>query len=114
MILTFVQANHNLKNVWMKEVGNKKKKRITVIAVISKITLDIIGLVNSLKTIYNISEKLLAEQKNSPVRETNLLPLLTKANDNLPVDKQLTHNELVSQIMILLIAGYETTSITLS
>ncbi|CAG8816740.1 11595_t:CDS:2, partial [Racocetra fulgida] len=53
---------------------------------------------DSLKTIYNISEKLLAEQKNSPVRETDLLPLLTKANDNLPIDKQLTHNELVNHL----------------
>ncbi|CAG8777689.1 11011_t:CDS:1, partial [Racocetra fulgida] len=46
MILTFVQASHNLKDVWMKEVGNKKEERIMVTAVILKITLDIIGLVD--------------------------------------------------------------------
>ncbi|CAG8497672.1 12148_t:CDS:2 [Cetraspora pellucida] len=67
-----------------------------------------------LKTIYNVSEKLLAEQKNNPVRGTDLMSLLANANDSLPVDEQLTHKELVSQVMTLLLAGHETTSVTLS
>ncbi|CAG8811941.1 22452_t:CDS:2, partial [Racocetra persica] len=167
MTPTFVQAGHNLKDIWMKEIGNKKEKRITITAVISNVTLDVIGLVGfnykfnsttteselskaykfvtsrnhtplfivlsnllpflrkyptpdnnkhyeSLKIIYNISEKLLDDQKNNPVRGTDLLSLLAKANVNLPVDQQLTHYELISQIMTLLIAGHETTNLTLS
>ncbi|CAG8554126.1 3316_t:CDS:2 [Cetraspora pellucida] len=145
----------------------KKEERITITALIPKITLDVIGLVgfnyefnstssgselayayktiigrdpsplymaivnhfpvirqlptdynrqyyDSIKIISNISERLVADQKNSLVQETNLLSLLIKANNNLPVDEQLTHQELISQVMTLLIAGHETTSGTLS
>ncbi|CAG8801905.1 30991_t:CDS:1, partial [Racocetra persica] len=45
MTLIFVQASHNLKDVWMKEVSNKKEEKIMVTVVISKITLDIISFV---------------------------------------------------------------------
>ncbi|CAG8665287.1 16113_t:CDS:2, partial [Cetraspora pellucida] len=69
---------------------------------------------NSLKTINDVSEKLVTDQKNSPVRGTDLLSLLIKSNDNLPVDEQLTHSELISQVMTFLISGHETNSITLS
>ncbi|CAG8699538.1 30028_t:CDS:2, partial [Racocetra persica] len=133
MTPTFVQAGHNLKAIWMKEIGNKREEKITITAIISKITLDVIGLVgnllpfirkfptsdnnkyyDSIKTINNISEKLIAYQKNCPVQGTDLLSLLVKANGQLPVEEQLTHYELVSQVMTLLIAGHETTSVTLS
>ncbi|RIB21087.1 cytochrome P450 [Gigaspora rosea] len=69
---------------------------------------------NSIKIIKNVSERLVAEQKNATVRGKDLLSLLIKANENLPVDEQLTHNELLSQVMTLLIAGHETTSVALS
>ncbi|CAG8784791.1 5274_t:CDS:2, partial [Racocetra fulgida] len=138
MTPTFVQAGHNLKDIWMKEIGNKKEERITITAVISKITLDVIGLselskaykvvtsrnhtplfialssllpfirkfptpdnnkyYDSLKIISNISEKLLDNQKNNPVRGTDLFSLLAKANDTLPVDEQLTRYELINQL----------------
>ncbi|CAG8775193.1 7157_t:CDS:2 [Cetraspora pellucida] len=167
MVPTFVQAGHNLKDIWIKEIGNNKEKRITITSIISKITLDVIGDVgfnhkfnsttteselakaykclnnrnltplymalislfpfirklpiydhneylDSLKIITNVSEKLITDKKTSSVRGTDLLSLLTNANDNLPVDEQLTHYELVSQVMTLLIAGHETTSTTLS
>ncbi|KAF0497170.1 cytochrome P450 [Gigaspora margarita] len=167
MVPTFVQAGHKLKDIWIKQIGNKKEERITITAIIQKITLDVIGLVgfnyefnsttsdselakayrtllgrnpsplfvafantltfirklpitvnnqfnDSIKTINNISEKLVAEQKNAPVRGKDLLSLLVKENESLPVYEQLTHEELVSQVMILLAAGHETTSTTLS
>ncbi|CAG8734408.1 10213_t:CDS:2 [Cetraspora pellucida] len=66
------------------------------------------------KTIFNISERLVAEGKDSPVQGTDLLSLLVKKNECLPVDEQLTHEELVSQVMTLLMAGHETTSNSLS
>ena len=45
MVPTFFQAGHKLKDFWMKEIGNKKEERITITAIIQKITLDVIGLV---------------------------------------------------------------------
>ncbi|RIB11299.1 cytochrome P450 [Gigaspora rosea] len=167
MVPTFVQAGHKLKDIWIKQIGNKKEERITITAIIQKITLDVIGLVgfnyefnsitsdtelakayrtlfgrnvsplfvafsnllpffmklpitynnqlyDSIKIINNISEKLIAEQKNAPVRGKDLLSLLVKENESLPVYEQLTHEELVGQIMVLLAAGHETTSTTLS
>ncbi|KAF0542322.1 cytochrome P450 [Gigaspora margarita] len=163
MVPTFVQAGHKLKDLWMKQIGDQKEERITITAIISKIALDVIGLVGfnykfnsttsdseltqayktlfyrnpsplytaleenlsfikklpityykqhyaSLKTIRNISEKLIAEQKNATVRGKDLLSLLVKANEQSPVDEQLTHEELISQVMTILIAGHETTT----
>ncbi|CAG8714098.1 7768_t:CDS:2, partial [Racocetra fulgida] len=139
MVPTFVQAGHKLKDIWMKQIGDKKEERITVTTLIPKITLDVIGLVDSelaqayktivgqnpsplymalvehfpflrnlptdynkqyshsIKIINNVSDKLVVEQKNSPVRGTDLLSLLIKSNETLPVDEQLTHNELIGQ-----------------
>ncbi|RIB21091.1 cytochrome P450 [Gigaspora rosea] len=146
MVPTFVQAGHKLKDFWMKQIGDKKEERITITAIIPKITLDVIGLVGfnykfnsttsdselaqAYKTLVNrnpsplyraleenlsnISEKLIADQKNSTVRRKDLLSLLVIANEQLPVDEQLTHEELISQVMTLLIAGHETTSTSLS
>ncbi|CAG8806618.1 13958_t:CDS:2 [Cetraspora pellucida] len=45
MTPTFVQAGHTLKTIWMKEIGNKREGRITISNSISKITLDVVGLV---------------------------------------------------------------------
>ncbi|CAG8830583.1 6116_t:CDS:2, partial [Racocetra persica] len=45
MVPTFVQAGHKLKDIWMKQIGNKKEERITIIDLVPKITLDVIGLV---------------------------------------------------------------------
>ncbi|CAG8791622.1 7807_t:CDS:2, partial [Racocetra fulgida] len=143
MAPTFVQAGHKLKDLWMKQIDNKKVERITITDLIPKITLDVIGRVaqayniiasqndsvlyltlnniipirkfptsynneryDSIKIINNTSERLVAEQKNSPVRGTDLLSLLIKANENLPADEQLTHKELIT--------GHETTSTALS
>ncbi|CAG8460860.1 27722_t:CDS:2 [Racocetra persica] len=69
---------------------------------------------HSIKIINNVSEKLVVEQKNSPVRGNDLLSLLIKSNENLPVDEQLTHNEFIGQVMAILLAGHETTSSALS
>ncbi|CAG8649699.1 10341_t:CDS:2, partial [Racocetra fulgida] len=98
MAPTFVQAGYKLKDIWIKQIGNKKEKRITITALIPKITLDVI----------------VVEQKNSLIQGKDLLSLLVKANEKLPVDEQLTHDELLSQVMTLLIAGHETTSTALS
>ncbi|CAG8714743.1 10219_t:CDS:2, partial [Cetraspora pellucida] len=167
MTPTFVQAGHNLKDIWMKEIGNKKEERITITSIISNITLDVIGDVgfnykfnsttteselakaykflatrnipqlfialssllpfirkfpiydhvkyhDSVKIVSSASEKLVVDHKNPSVRGTDLLSLLTKANNNLPIDEQLTHHELIGQVMTLLIAGHETTSTALS
>ncbi|CAG8465911.1 15192_t:CDS:2, partial [Cetraspora pellucida] len=167
MLPTFIQAGHKLKDAWLKKIGNKKEERITITALIPKITLDVIGLVgfnyefnsitsdselarayhsiinktpsfvymellnifpfikkiptsynnqywDSIKTIDNVTEKLIAEQKNATVRGKDFLSLLIKMNENLPVNEQLTHNELRSLIMTLLLAGHETTSSVLS
>ncbi|KAF0542315.1 cytochrome P450 [Gigaspora margarita] len=69
---------------------------------------------DSIKTIKKVSEKLISEQKNSTIQGKDLLSLLVQSNEKLPVDEQLTHNELISQVMILLLAGHETTSTALS
>ncbi|CAG8647251.1 22755_t:CDS:2 [Cetraspora pellucida] len=167
MAPTFVQAGHNLKDIWMKEIGDKEEERITITSIISKITLDVIGDVgfdykfnsttteselakaykfltsrnisqlylalssllpfirklpiydheeyhDSLKIVSSVSEKLVVEHKNTSFQGTDILSLLTKANNNLPIDEQLTHQELIGQVMTLLIAGHETTSTALS
>ncbi|KAF0487203.1 cytochrome P450 [Gigaspora margarita] len=167
MFPIFIQAGHKLKDIWMKQIGNKKEERITITALISKVTLDVIGLVGfnyefnsttseskliqayssiidsnppilflafldlfpfignipnpyrnqfieSVKIVKNTSERLVAEQKNNPVQGKDLLSLLVKANENLPIDEQLTHDELIGQVMTFLVAGHETTSTALS
>ncbi|RIB03602.1 cytochrome P450 [Gigaspora rosea] len=170
MLPIMVQAGHNLRDNWMKQIGNKKEERITITDLIAKITLDVIGLVgfnyefnsttsgselarayylllggggkppsnflisligyfpfirnmpssyndqrrNALKTINDISEKLVAEKKNGTARGKDFLSLLIQANENLPVDEQLTHYELLSQVKLLLLAGHGTTSAALS
>ncbi|CAG8546692.1 19394_t:CDS:2 [Cetraspora pellucida] len=159
----FIQAGHKLKDAWLKQIGNKKEERITITALIPKITLDVIGLVgfnyefnsitsdselarayhsitnkrpsflymellnifpfikkiptsynnqywNSIKTIDNVTEKLIAEQKNATVRGKDFLSLLIKINENLSINEQLTHKGLRSMVMTLLFAGHETTS----
>ncbi|CAG8788242.1 8522_t:CDS:2, partial [Racocetra fulgida] len=45
MVPTFVQVGHKLKDIWMKQIGNKKEERITISDLVGKITLDVIGLV---------------------------------------------------------------------
>ncbi|CAG8504066.1 9573_t:CDS:2, partial [Racocetra fulgida] len=150
MFPMFVQAGHKLKDIWMKQIDNRKEEKITITTVISKITLDVIGLVgfdyefnsttseselvqaynslinvnppllylalldlfpfirkvpnpykaqfiNSVKIVKNISNRLVSEQKNTSVQGNNLLSLLVKANEKLPVDEQLTHDELIGQ-----------------
>ncbi|CAG8796661.1 10280_t:CDS:2, partial [Racocetra persica] len=136
MVPIFVQAGHKLKDIWMVQIGNKKEERITITALIPKTTLDVIGLVgfnyefnsttseSKLAQAYNSIVScspsplyialLVAEQKNSPVHGKDLLSLLVKANEKLPANEQLTHNELVNQVMTLLVAGHETTSVALS
>ncbi|KAF0532603.1 cytochrome P450 [Gigaspora margarita] len=68
---------------------------------------------DAVKIVNDISEKLIAEQKNSPIQGKDLLALLVKANENLPVDERLKHDELIGQVMTLLIGGHETTSTAL-
>ncbi|CAG8616198.1 14678_t:CDS:2 [Cetraspora pellucida] len=152
MFPTFVQASNKLKDIWMKQIGDKKEERITITDLIPKITLDVIGLVaqayktvftrnpspaymalveilpivrklpipsnndryKSAKIVNEVSERLIAEQKNNPVQGKDLLALLVKSNEKLPVDEQLTHDELIGQVMTLLIGGHETTSTALS
>ncbi|RIB26170.1 cytochrome P450 [Gigaspora rosea] len=167
MFPVFIQAGHKLKDIWMKQIGNKEEERITITTLISKVTLDVIGLVGfnyefnsttsesklnqayssiinakpppilflalldffpfignipnpymnqfneSVKFIKNTSERLVSEQKNNPVQGKDLLSLLVKANENLPVDEQLTHDELIGQVMTFLLGGHETTSTAL-
>ncbi|RIB18210.1 cytochrome P450 [Gigaspora rosea] len=151
MLPIFVQASHHLKDIWIKQIGNKKEERITITDLIPKITLDIIGLAgfnyefnsttsdselsrayhalvgqnisplyiilfglfpflrnipssftnkywDSIKTVNNISEKLITEHKNATIRGNNFLSLIVNTNEKLPVDEQLTHNELHSQV----------------
>ncbi|CAG8629218.1 3006_t:CDS:2 [Racocetra fulgida] len=151
MFPTFVQAGNKLKDMWMKQIGDKKEGRITITDLIPKITLDVIGLVgfnyelnstttsselaqayktvftrdpspayvslvdlfpiirklpipynnrfnNATKIINEISERLISEQKNNPVQGKDLLALLVKANEKLPVDEQLKHDELMDRL----------------
>ncbi|CAG8838279.1 13485_t:CDS:2, partial [Cetraspora pellucida] len=49
---------------------------------------------------------LITEQKSSLVRGKDILSLLVKANEKLPIDEQLTHKELI--------AGHDTTSVSLA
>ncbi|RIB26340.1 cytochrome P450 [Gigaspora rosea] len=167
MFPTFVQAGYKLKDLWMKQIGDKKEERITITNLIPKITLDVIGLVgfnyefnsttsnSELAQAYNvlfgrnpsptylafvnlfpiirkfpipynnrfydavrvtneISEKLIAEQKNSPIQGKDILSFLVKANEKLPVNEQLKHDELIGQVMTLLVGGHDTTSTALS
>ncbi|CAG8547013.1 4874_t:CDS:2, partial [Cetraspora pellucida] len=73
-----------------------------------------IQFIDSIKIVKNISNRLVTEQKNTPVQRKNLLSLLIKANEKLPVDEQLTHDELLGQVMTFLSAGHETTSTALA
>ncbi|CAG8765479.1 38763_t:CDS:2, partial [Gigaspora margarita] len=167
MFPTFVQAGHNLKDIWMEQIGNKKVERVSITDMVPKITLDVIGIVgfnyefnstkttteladayttvvmrnpsqiyetfegffpfiknlptthnrrynNAIKVIHNASAKLVDEKKNATVLGKDLLSLLVKANEKLPIDEQLTHDELLSQVMTILFAGHETTSTALS
>ncbi|RIB14061.1 cytochrome P450 [Gigaspora rosea] len=170
MVPLLVQAGHNLKDNWMKQIGNKKGERITITKLIPKITLDIIGLVgfnyefnstttdselarayhsivsaggeivspllielidyfpfirniptdfakkrcDAVKNINNISNQLIAEKKNATIRGKDFLSLLMQANEGLPADEQLTHDELVGLVMTILFAGHETTSTSLT
>ncbi|CAG8810095.1 14683_t:CDS:2, partial [Racocetra persica] len=158
MLPILVHAAYNLRDIWIKQIGNKNEEIVTITDIISNITLDIIGIAgfnyefnstttdselarayrsalvfnpllvfisdifpvigkipyfnrnkDSVKTIHNISEQLVNEQKNSTVRGKNFLSLLIQANEKLPDDEKLTHHELVSQVMTLLLAGHETT-----
>ncbi|CAG8499692.1 4047_t:CDS:2, partial [Racocetra fulgida] len=163
MLPILVHAAYNLRDIWIKQIGDKNEEIITITDIISNITLDIIGILgfnyefnstttdselarayrsalvfnpllvfisdlfpvirkipyfnrnkDSIKTIHNISEKLVTEQKNSTVRGKDFLSLLIQANEKLPDDEKLTHHELVSQVMTLLLAGHETTSTALT
>ncbi|CAG8838395.1 15611_t:CDS:2, partial [Cetraspora pellucida] len=69
---------------------------------------------NSIKFINNTSDKIVTEQKSSLVRGKDILSLLVKANEKLPIDEQLTHKELIGQVMTLLVAGHDTTSVSLA
>ncbi|KAF0538640.1 cytochrome P450 [Gigaspora margarita] len=69
---------------------------------------------NSLKIANKISENLVIEHKNNPIKGKDLLSLLVETNEVIPDYEKLTHDELVSQIKTILLAGHETTSITLS
>ncbi|RIB19718.1 cytochrome P450 [Gigaspora rosea] len=104
MLPIFVQAGHKLKDIWINQIGNKKEERITITELISKTTLDIIGLV----------EKLIAEKKNATVREKDFLSLLIQTNEVMPANEQLKHSELLSMVMTILMAGHKTTSTSLS
>ncbi|RIB00172.1 cytochrome P450 [Gigaspora rosea] len=43
MLPTFFQATHKMKDIWLKQIGNKKEERITITDLVPKIILDIIG-----------------------------------------------------------------------
>ncbi|CAG8661864.1 17084_t:CDS:2, partial [Cetraspora pellucida] len=45
MLPTIIQAGYKLRDLWMKQIGNKKEERITITDSIQNTTLDIIGLV---------------------------------------------------------------------
>ncbi|RIB05119.1 cytochrome P450 [Gigaspora rosea] len=167
MIPTFIKGGHQLKDHWIKLIGDKKEERITITSLISQVTLDIIGLVgfnyefnslkvkselakayeimssynrfplfsvlidffpfvrklpfdynirynNALKVVSKISENLVIEHQKNSIKGKDLLSLLVEVNEVTPNNEKLTHDELVSQIKTLLLAGHETTSIALS
>ncbi|CAG8783165.1 36367_t:CDS:2, partial [Racocetra persica] len=72
--LTFVQASYNLKNIWIKEIGNEKEKKIMIMVIISNITLDIIGLVDLTTNL------ILQLQSLNYLKHTNLLPLFARTS----------------------------------
>ncbi|CAG8479101.1 10322_t:CDS:2 [Racocetra fulgida] len=53
---------------------------------------------NSLKIIRTISENLVIEHKNNPIRGKDLLSLLIEANEIAPYNERLTHDELIYQL----------------
>ncbi|KAF0398681.1 cytochrome P450 [Gigaspora margarita] len=142
MFPTFVQAGHNLKDIWMKQTGfnyefNSTKTttelaqayQTAIMRNPSQVYETIEGFFpfikklptpnfkrhnDAIKVIQNASAKLVDEKKHVTVLGKDLLSLLVKANENLPVNEQLTNNELLSQVMTLLLAGHETTSTALS
>ncbi|KAF0509342.1 cytochrome P450 [Gigaspora margarita] len=144
MYPTFVQAGHNLKDIWVKQIGNKKEERVSITDIIPNITLDVIGIVgfnyefNSTKTTTELAQayQTVIMRDRSQFYETfeGFFPFIKKLQtpDNkryneaieviqnasaklkVPVDEQLTYNELLGQVMTLLIAGHETTSTVLS
>ncbi|CAG8755240.1 14324_t:CDS:10, partial [Gigaspora margarita] len=105
MVPTFVQAGHKLKDIWMIQIGFNYKFNSTT---------SQSELAQAYNIINKISQGIVTEQKNTPVIGKDLLSLLIKENGRMPIDEQLTNNELVSQVMTFLIAGHDTTSTSLS
>ncbi|CAG8548360.1 2243_t:CDS:2, partial [Scutellospora calospora] len=168
MVPTFFKAAHQMKDIWLKQIGNKNEERITITELIPKIILDVIGLVgfnyefnattshselarayhsvvnnmphvlyvfladylpsvrrilpafykdqywNSVQLIHGIANKLVTRLINSNVWGNDLMSVLIQTNENLPASEQLTFDEIRSQVTIILTAGHETTSVTLS
>ncbi|RIB00805.1 cytochrome P450 [Gigaspora rosea] len=168
MLPTFFQASHKMKDIWLKQIGNKKEERITITDLVPKIILDVIGLVGfnyefnatspgseiaqayhsivnimppaiyvfladflpvirkilpsfykdqyleSVQRIHNISDMLVSNLKNANIRGNDIMSILVKTNENLRASEQLTYDEMYSQVIGILIAGHETTSVALS
>ncbi|CAG8542774.1 30911_t:CDS:2, partial [Racocetra persica] len=135
MAPTFVQAGHKLKDLWMKQIDNKKVERITITDLIPKIALDVIGRVG-FNHEFNCtgSQSELAQAYNTITSQNDSVLYLT-LNNIIPIRKSPTsyNNErydsikiinntserLVAEqknspVMTLLFAGHETTSTALS
>ncbi|RIB21769.1 cytochrome P450 [Gigaspora rosea] len=104
MLPTFVQAGHNLKDIWMKQIGNKKVERVSITDIIPNITLDVIGIVgfnyefNSTKTTNELAQayQTLIMYNRSQIQETfeGFFPFIKK----LPTPTNKRHNEAIEVI----------------
>ncbi|CAG8554374.1 45362_t:CDS:2 [Gigaspora margarita] len=59
---------------------------------------------NGLKVAKNISEKFVVDRKNNHILGNDLFSLLVKANESLPDDEKLNHDELISQVKTILLS----------
>ncbi|CAG8544358.1 1438_t:CDS:2 [Cetraspora pellucida] len=84
MIPICIQAAHQLKNYWMKRISDNKEERITITDFISKITLDIIGLVGFNYEFNSLTSGSELGRAHNAISEYDLTPIYSALTDCFP------------------------------
>ncbi|CAG8646306.1 2032_t:CDS:2, partial [Cetraspora pellucida] len=84
MVPMCIQAAHQLKNYWMKQIADNKEERITITDFISKITLDIIGLVGFNYEFNSLTYGSELGRAHNAISEYDLTPIYSALTDCFP------------------------------